>query len=369
MDAVHLEVDDPRWREALGRLRHDFYHLPEYVRLDGEWNHAQPRAFLARRGDEELFIPYLLRRCDSLFPEVAGSDKVYDVVSPYGYPGLLLSDTARTSPEFARRAMQWLNESLREMGVCSAFLRMHPLLSQGLSELFPAGVFTAAGETVAMDLTLDEGELWKGIREGHQGTIKKCQKLGFVAREVSLRECIEGVTEIYWETMDRVQAKESYYFGREYFARLGEMPGAVHCWVVEAGGRQAAACVFFECGGIVQAHLGGTRSEFLNKSPFHLLLYSAAEWARSRGNRYLHLGGGVGGSNDRLLQFKHGFSRLRFPFSTLRLVTDERKYRELTARRARAADISGEQLSAGDFFPAYRAPTKSSLRGMARSRS
>jgi Acetyltransferase (GNAT) domain len=242
------------------------------------------------------------------------------------------------------------------MGACSAFFRMHPLLSNGLSELFPEGFFTAAGETVAMDLTLDESELWKGIREGHQWTIKKCKKLGFVPRMVSLREFIERVMEIYWETMDRVQAKDSYYFGRDYFAKLGEMPGQVHCWVVESEGQQAAACIFFECGGIVQAHLGGTKSEFLKKSPFHLLLYAAAGWAKSRGNRYLHIGGGVGGSNDRLLQFKRGFSQLLFPFSTLRLITDEGKYRELTTRRAQAADVSVDDFSCGDFFPAYRAP-------------
>ena len=369
MDCAHLEVDDPRWREALGRLPHDFYHLPEYVRLDGEWNQARPRAFLARTGAEELFIPYLLRRCDGLFPDVMTGDAVYDVVSPYGYPGLLLSDAARMSPGFARQAMHRLSESLREMGVCSAFFRMHPLLSHGLSELFPEGVLTPAGETVAMDLTLDEGKSWKGIREGHQWTIKKCQKRGFVARPVSLRDSLAGVMEIYWDTMDRVQAKESYYFGREYFARLAEMPEQVHCWVVESEGRPAAACIFFECGGIVQAHLGGTKSEFLSQSPFHLLLYSAAGWARSRGNRYLHLGGGVGASNDRLLQFKLGFSQLRFPFSTLRLITDEGKYRELTARRARAADVPVEEFSRLDFFPAYRAPAESSLRGVARSGS
>lgn len=355
MDAVHLGIDDPRWREALGRLRHDVYHLPEYVRLDSEWNRAHPGAFLARSGDEELFLPYLLRRCDSLFPGVRVGDKVYDVVSPYGYPGLLLSDAARASPKFAQQAMHRLSETLREMGVCSAFFRMHPLLSGGLAELFPEGFFTAAGETIAMDLTLDEGELWKGIREGHQGTIKKCKKLGFVPRMVSLSEHLERVMGIYWETMDRVHAKESYYFGREYFARLGEMSGQVHCGVVESEGRPAAACVFFECGGIVQAHLGGTKSEFLRQSPFHLLLYSAAEWARSRGNRYLHLGGGVGGSNDRLLQFKRGFSRLRFPFSTLRLITDEGKYCELTTRRAQAANVPVQDVSCRDFFPAYRA--------------
>jgi len=355
MDVAHFEIDDPRWRDALSRLRHDFYHLPEYVRLDAGWNHAQPRAFLATAGSAELFIPYLLRRCDGLFPEASVAGNVCDVVSPYGYPGLLLSDAGR-EPAFAREAMQRLSETLREQGVCSAFFRMHPLLSDGLPELFPENFFTASSETVAMDLTLDEAQLWKGIRDGHQWTINKCRKLGFEALMVPFREYIVRFMEIYEETMDRVQARDSYYFGREYFAKLAEMPERVHCCVVEFEGQQAAACVFFECGGIVQAHLGGTKSEFLNKSPFHLLLHYVAGWAKSRGNRYLHLGGGVGGSNDRLLHFKRGFSPLLFPFSTLRLVTDEEKYRELTTLRAQAANVPVEEFLRRDFFPAYRAP-------------
>ena len=205
-----------------------------------------------------------------------------------------------------------------------------------------------------MDLTVDETQLWKNVRDGHQWTINKARKLGFVPRMVPLREHLDSFLQIYNETMDRVQAKDSYYFGRDYFARLGEMPEQVHCCVVELGGEQAAACLFFECGGIVQAHLGGTKSEFLAKSPFHLLLFHVAMWAKSRGNRYLHLGGGVGGSNDRLLQFKQGFSRLLFPFLTLRLITHEEKYRDLSTLRAQAANRPVEDLLHSDFFPAYR---------------
>lgn len=353
---AHLDVDDPQWRDVLGRLRHDLYHLPEYVRLDGEWNRARPMAFLARCGDEELFVPYLLRRCDDLFPDAGLGEPVYDVVSPYGYPGLLLSDAAWKSRDFARAALQRLGESLREMGACSAFLRMHPLLDEGLPELFPDGLLTPAGVTVAMDLAQGERQLWRAVRDGHQWTINKCRRLGFLPRMVSLREHLEPVMAIYLDTMDRVQAKDSYYFGREYFARLAGMPERVHCGVVEWDGRPAAACIFFECGGIVQAHLGGTRSEFLSRSPFHLLLYSAATWARTRGNQYLHLGGGVGGASDRLLQFKRGFSPRLYAFSTLRLVTDEARYGELTARRAHEAGVPVEELAGREFFPAYRAP-------------
>ncbi len=356
MDVVHLEVHDPRWSAALDRLPHDFYHLPEYVKLDGKSSLAQPWAFLATSDEQELFVPYLLRRCDRLFPEGGVGDNVYDIISPYGYPGVLLSDAARKSPEFARQAIHQLKITLREKGVCSAFLRMNPLLSDGLPQLFPEGGFSKVAETVAIDLTLTETELWKGIREGHQWTINKCKKLGFVPRMVSLAEYLEPVMDIYRETMDRVNARDFYYFGHEYFATLSEMREKVHCCVVEAEAQPVAACIFLECGGIVQAHLGGTRSDFLKKSPFHLLLYHAAGWAKSRGNRYLHLGSGVGGSNDRLFQFKRGFSRLLFPFLTLRLVTDDETYRELTTRRAQAANIAVEDLARLDFFPAYRAP-------------
>jgi hypothetical protein len=358
METQHLDADDPRWREVLGRVPHDFYHRPEYVRLESETNPSAPRAFWASEGGCELFLPYLLRRCDVLLPESSVARGISDIVSPYGYPGLLLNDAARNAPEFPRAAMQRLSETLREQGACSAFFRMHPLFSEGFSTLFPEGYFAASSETVAMDLTPDEATIWKNVRDGHQWTIKKCRKLGFEARMVPLHEHIDAFMEVYQETMDRVHARDSYYFGREYFEKLGTMPEHVHLCLVEMAGATAAACIFFECGGIVQAHLGGTKSEYLSKSPFHLALYYCAEWAKPRGNRYLHLGGGVGGSNDRLLQFKRGFSELTFPFLTLRMITDPEKYRELTVLSAEKANVPVEERLRSEYFPAYRAGGK-----------
>ena len=356
MEAVHFGIDDPRWREALGRLRHDSYHLPEYSKLEGEMHAARPMALSLVDGDRELFVPYLLRKCDSLFPDAAIAENVCDVVSPYGYPGFLLNDAARESPEFAREAMQPLSETFREQGVCSAFFRMNPLLSERFSTLFPADILSPASDTVAMDLTLAEEVIWENIRHGHQWVINKCRKLGYAPRMVPFREHIDTFMEVYQETMDRVKARDSYYFGRDYFEKLAAMPESVHCCLVELEGEVAAACLFLECGGIVQAHLGGTRSKFMKLSPFHLVLYHAAGWAKARGNRFLHLGGGVGGAGDRLLEFKRGFSELTFHFHTLRLITDEAQYRELTALRAKAANLPDGQTFHTEYFPAYRAP-------------
>lgn len=345
-----LSLSDPRWHDALRSLPHDTYHLPSYVALDARRMQASAEAFLASDGDRVAFVPYLRR--SAALPEDASTAAIADVVSPYGYPGLLLNDAGRDA-SFAASVLAALKEQLASSGVCSAFLRMHPILGADLSQVFPPGTFAPPTDTVAIDLHLDERALWNQIRPGHQETLKKCQKQDFTARFVPLGDILDEFVAIYNQTMDRVKAKDTYYFTHEYFAELAEMPDT-HCGIAERGGRIAAACLFFECGSIVQAHLGGTHADFLARSPFHLILYQATLWAKARGQRWLHLGGGLGGSNDKLLSFKGGFSPLRFPFLTARLITDEANYRRLVDARARALNVPADSLLASDYFPVYR---------------
>lgn len=345
-----LTINDPRWTAALGRLRHDFYHLPSYVQLDAQRIQATPEAFLVSDGERLFFVPYLIRSCNALFPEL--QEPVFDVVSPYGYSGILISDTGRDA-SFAADGFAAFRRTLAERGVCSAFLRMHPILGNDFTTLFPLAVFTNSSETVAVDLDLSETDLTKQLRSGHQTILKKCKSLGYTAKFVPLIDVLDAFIELYKQTMDRVQATDTYYFDREYFASLALLPG-VHCCVVESGPTIFAACVLFECGGIVQAHLGGTRTEFFSKSPFTMALFQAILWAKSRGNRWLHLGGGLGGGDDSLLRYKAGFSHTRFHFLTARLIINEIKYRQLVDLKAQAEKLTSEATFESNFFPAYR---------------
>lgn len=347
-----FDLDDPGWSECLNCLRHDIYHNPAYVQIEANRLGAKPEAFLASEGDRLFFLPYLVRSCQAIVLENELASQTFDVVSPYGYPGILLSDQGRQAI-FAQRALEALRTTLSDRGVCSGFFRMHPLLNQDIPELFSPNVFTDAGETVAINLLLGEDALWKQLREGHQGTIARCRKLGFTARMVPLGDCLDEFLTIYLQTMDRVKAKQDYYFDRDYFQQLAQLPG-VSCCVAEKDREMASACIFLECGDIVQAHLGGTRTKYLTRSPFHLVLYEAALWAKSRGNSYLHLGGGVGGANDKLFHFKAGFSRLRFRFFTLRLITNEARHHQLVGLRAASLNVSPEALLRTNYFPPYR---------------
>src|SRR5687768_14245068 len=74
-----LEPDDRLWTDTLARVRHDVYHLPEYVRIDAGLSGGTPAAFRYAEAGHVLLLPLVLR-------PVPDTD-LRDAISPYGYPG------------------------------------------------------------------------------------------------------------------------------------------------------------------------------------------------------------------------------------------------------------------------------------------
>lgn len=357
MNVQIVDIQNPLWLETLQKIRHDVYHLPEYVQIEASRINTTAEAFLIVDGDKIFFVPYLMRQCDDIMAQESTSQQIFDVVSPYGYPGILLSQAAVNTPGFPDFALNELKSALSSKQVCSAFFRLHPILDRNFTEIFQPGTFTASGETISVDLTLSVSQLWAHTRRGHQSTINKCKRLGFTARIVPFVEYLNEMKAIYEETMNRVESSKMYYFPQSYYTELSKKLGdRIHVCLVELEDKIAAACLFFECCGIVQAHLGGTKNEFLHNSPFNLLLHYVRLWAKERGNEFLHLGGGVGGSCDRLYHFKTGFSRQRHNFLTLRLIADAERYNYLVDLRAKYLNTQPKELLESNFFPAYRSP-------------
>ncbi len=352
-----IDLSSPLWIETLQKIRHDVYQLPEYLALEANRTKTMPEAILISEGEKIFFVPYLRRNCDEIKCDESRFPEIYDIFSPYGYPGILLSKSAINSPGFLELAIGNFKEVLKSKGICSAFLRLHPILNGNFGEIFPSNTFVSNGQTVSMDLTLSESQIWAHTRKGHQSTINKCKRLGFTARTVPFEEYYDEFTAIYKETMNRVHASESYYFDNDYFTSLFQLGEKLHLCIVEFEEQIICASLFFESCGIVQAHLGGTKNEFLSQSPFNLLLHHARLWAKERGNEYLHIGGGLGGSTeDSLFTFKSGFSRQKHNFLTLRLISDSEKYLHLVESRAKALNSDTNTILQSDFFPAYRSP-------------
>jgi hypothetical protein len=78
MHVALIEPSDQRWRDTLAMIRHDFYHLTEYVSLEsGRLGGTVVAAYVEQPGVR--FVLPLIRRA------IPGSG-AFDLVSPYGYP-------------------------------------------------------------------------------------------------------------------------------------------------------------------------------------------------------------------------------------------------------------------------------------------
>ncbi|WP_416665979.1 GNAT family N-acetyltransferase [Egbenema bharatensis] len=350
-----IDTSDSLWADTLQSLRHDFYHLPAYVALEAQRMQAIAKAVLIQQGEKQLFLPYLLRRCDDIFQDDLQASEIFDLVSPYGYPGFLFNAAATESPEFIQLAIDHLMQTLKAEGVCSVVLRSHPILNQQFNSTDHSQFCSIQTETVAVDLSLTEVEIWQQTRSEHRNKINKCKRAGLVASVVPWRDHLDTFIDIYTETMNRVGASSAYYFTGDYFLQFAEvLQEKLHLCIVELDRQVVCAGLFTECCGIVQYHLGGTRQAFLKQSPSTLMFDYVRYWAKDRGNQVFHLGGGVGGANDSLHHFKAGFSHQRYSFSLLCATLDEEKYQYLVSLQAKRLAVQAEQLLQTKFFPVYR---------------
>jgi len=344
-----LESRDPRWPLALAAMSHDVYHLPGYVAQAAARSGGRGIALWTRAEAAQAFLPLI----ESPIPEGGGR---VDALSPYGYPGPLFTvpvlwDADRRREFIASTVRQW-TEVLRARGVVTCFVRLHPLLPFDLEALSGFGRILHHGQTVSVDLRQDPEQLWSGIRANHRNGINKAERHGHEVLVDSAWDHLDTFIAAYTQTMARVGAQRSYYFERGYFSGLRRaLGGAIHLLLSQIKGRIAAAALFTETSGIVQYHLGGTFDEFLHLHPHKQLYHRAMLWARERGNRVLHLGGGLGGNQDSLFHFKAGFSPARHDFHTWRMVIDAVAYdRLVTTWESR----SGQASRPDGYFPPYR---------------
>jgi hypothetical protein len=352
MNSQVIKPNNPLWMQTLQQLSYDFYHLPAFVKLEADRIQAIPEAIIIQEGDQVFFLPYLRRQ----WPETQGKATGWDVISPYGYPGFLVKVTTdRTA--FIRQAIAKLLAVWQEHQICSAFLRLHPILNAVIEQdLGNDPAIKVYGGTVSIDLSPSLEDLWKQTRENHRRGIQRLKQAGFSVERVPVAANLDRFITVYGQTMDRVGAKSMYYFSRDYFIELiNGLEAQMHLFVVRIEHTIVSAALISECNGIVQYHLGATLDQFLKEAPIKLLFDGVRTWAKERGNHVFHLGGGLGGGQDSLYNFKLGFANQTHTFSTARFVINQTQYNQWTGFTAEHYNQTSEQLLNSNFFPAYRA--------------
>ena len=349
---VLQSAQEREWNGVLAQMaQHDFYHLVGYHRLAEERGEGSAYLFAYHDGAYTIALPLLLRPV-----EASGGEAWSDATSVHGYAGPLGSHAGM--PASVVRAFQRnLKEALAARRVVAVCSRLHPLIPQRRM-LAGLGDCRSEGETVSIDLSLSPEEQRTRYRSSLRTRIENLRRGGAVClRDDDKRHLIE-FTDVYDQEMRRANADGVPFFDKEYVTRLASGFGpAVELFVVTLGGVVIAGGLFTICDGIVQYHLGATCDTFLKVRPMSLLFDTVRLWAHGQGARVVHLGGGVGSTEDSSFHLTTGFSDRRHKCPTWRWVVEPDTYRDLCDRNAKRNVENGVRWTAGDSFPQYRRST------------
>jgi hypothetical protein len=334
-----IEVNDSRWSEIVSKSKQfDFHHSQSYHLLEKE---NRPVLLVAFFNDDFMALPLIVRAIPNT--------NFFDCTSVYGYCGLISNIDIKDIPSekilyFKEQLLMFFESN----AIVAAFSRLHPLIA---TDVFfnNFGLVKDINKTVAIDLRLSPEEQRAQYRKSFKLQLKKLRREGFEVVKAQTKEEIDTFIEIYYETMHRVEASEKYFFNHGYFHSFID----TKCFkaivlVAKTQGKIVAGAIFTIANNIMQYHLAGTAETYLKDRPMKLILDEARLLGNELGLDFLHLGGGVGGSDeDSLFYFKSGFSNYRCEYKTWQMIVDHEKYNELVEKTT--ADVNSS------FFPLYRA--------------
>lgn len=301
MNIVVLSTQE-LWDDYISRLpveKQDIYYSRDYCKLL-EKDNAEAELFVYedKRGNIALY-PYMR----TLIEQNMFNEDYYDIETVYGYGGPISSVTeSRFLSEFETTFLQYC----KEKNIIAEFIRFHPLLKN--QNIFSKDMQVIHNRyTVWLDLTMDINEIWMTqVSTQNRNTIRKCEKNGLY---VEVSNEYETFVEIYKQTMQKVNADDFYFFDKDYFQQLQNNKHMV-LLCVKKENEIIAGAIFMFYGNFCHYHLAGSRREYLKYAPNNLLIWEAIKYAKEKGYKKFHFGGGLTDSTeDNLFRFKNKFSK------------------------------------------------------------
>ncbi|MBC7915777.1 MAG: GNAT family N-acetyltransferase [Pyrinomonadaceae bacterium] len=347
---VFTLADKDCWQKFVSNsVFYDFYHTWIYHSLE---RNGVPKLFVYSEGEKFIAVPLLVRK--------VFDTEYFDITSAYGYVGPISNVRFEMMPEpFLNNFKSSFLNYLECEKIISVFFRLHPFMNQDvLLEKFNS--LHSNGKTVVLDLQVSLEDQRTKYRRTIRENINQLRKKGYYVKEANDLKSVRDFVSIYSENMRRIGADDYYFFNEDYFIKLLESSEIDSKLLLVYSSQHEAICgTLVTCTNkIIQGHLIGTKTNYLKESPAKLLVEEISILGRANNMNYYHLGGGVGGGNDSLFNWKAGFSNEFLEFKTWRFIADENSYNFFVDNMNISPD------SSDDFFPLYRAK-KTSLKAQA----
>jgi lipid II:glycine glycyltransferase (peptidoglycan interpeptide bridge formation enzyme) len=325
------------WDNVLSKVdTYDFYHTYDYhtiSKLEDE-----KCVLLHFEKDNYLIaIPLIIR-------PIEGTD-CFDITSVYGYSGPVSKNISYNfnNTQFITE----FREYLFNKKIVSVFSRLNPFINHQKDILKNLGDCEDLSSVVFIDLTNDIEVQRQGYQRRIKSHINKSRRLCTI-KKAQTQEEIEAFIDIYYENMNRVDAEDSYYFDKDYFFKFlkcNDFKTDLLLAIDNDTNQYISGVMFVKTNQIVQYHLSGTKTDFLNIMPVKMLIDEMRILATNKGYKYLNLGGGLGSKEDSLLRFKKSFSKELKTFSLWKYIVNVDAYNKLSSKN---------EVTNTNYFPAYR---------------
>ncbi len=339
ISAFEVIKDKDSWQEVLDAVeQYDFYHTFDYHQIS-KLNGEIPILVKYQENNTIVALPFLLRRIYNT--------EYYDLTSVYGYSGPI---TTKINKDFdSLKLKKHLVNYFIEHNIVAIFSRLNPFISNQEKIIEDLGEIKRLSKVVNIDLCKSLDEQRTVFSKTTKRYINKTRKLCDV-RIGNSPEDMESFRSLYYENMDRVNAKKSYYFDKQYFKNFVASTAFktdVLLVVLKETGETISAAMMVKTNDIIQYHISGTKNDYLHLTPIRLLIDEMRIAGTKDGYKFFNLGGGLGSSEDSLFNFKASFSKDFKDFKVWKYIANQEIYDSLCTKYA-AED------SNSDFFPLYR---------------
>ncbi|MEP4779804.1 MAG: hypothetical protein ABJZ18_02405, partial [Algibacter sp.] len=197
------------WDEVLKSVdAYDFYHTFDYHAISKRED--EQAVFLVYRLDHVLIgLPLLIR-------SIEGAN-YFDATSVYGYAGPVIKNYS-SSINFSE-FQNCLERYFEEKKIISIFSRLNPYINNQEHIINGIGYIDGLGDIVNIDITKEIDLQRQLYSKSTKNRVNKARKLCHVKIGSSEKDIMTFI-DIYYENMNRVNAKKEYYFSKEYFMNI-----------------------------------------------------------------------------------------------------------------------------------------------------
>lgn len=321
----------------------DIYFDENYGKLYEKMENGIAEIFTYEDENGKITSQFLKRE----IPEKIDGRTYYDLVTPYGYGGPVVEFSYNKEKLLENFEREFTKHCI-ENNIVSEFVRFHPIAKnyEDFKEMYNAQYMR---KTLATNIEKYEDPFQEEFSKSTKKTVRRVLNSGVTYRITEAPDNLEEFKRVYYLNMERKDASDFYFFDDQYFSDILKYYKE-NVILVEAvyENKVVAAGLYFISNKIIHAHLSGTDTEYLELSPAYVLKYATVIWAKERGYRFIHYGGGLSNSEeDSLYKFKRKFAQnTDFDFYIGKRIWNQEIYNKLCESKNVSPDES--------YFPAYR---------------